>query len=208
MFNLEKRHNVPHSKKMIHMKKISLSIVVLLFTVTAFSQTWVSDAAHSRLGFSISHLAISSVTGNFKQFEVKATTVKADYSDVKIEVTAQIASINTDNEKRDAHLNSVDFFDAKQFPTLDFKSTTVTKINDKNYKLAGNLTMHGVTKPVVLNLVFEGKITNPMNKKDIAVFKINGILKRSDFGIGSKYPSAMVGDEVKLDASVELSPAN
>lgn len=190
------------------MKKISLSIVALLFTVTTFSQTWVSDVAHSHLGFSISHLAISTVTGNFKQFEVKATTAKADYSDVKIEVTAQIASINTDDEKRDAHLNSADFFDSKQFPTLNFKSTSVKKIKEKNYKLAGNLTMHGVTKPVVLNLVFVGKVTNPMNKKEIAVFKVSVILKRSDFGIGSKFPAAMVGDEVKLIANVELSPAS
>ena len=68
--------------------------------------------------------------------------------------------------------------------------------------------MHGVTKPVVLNLVFVGKTNNPMNKKEIAVFKVSGILKRSDFGVGSKYPAAMVGNEVKLIASVELSPAS
>jgi len=209
LFERKIYNNIQLQKKQkSNMKKISLSIVVLLFTVTAFSQTWVSDLSHSRLGFSISHLAISTVTGNFKQFEVKATTAKADYSDVKIEVTAQIASINTDDEKRDAHLNGDDFFDSKQFPTLTFKSTSVTKIKDKNYKLLGNLTMHGVTKPVVLNLVFVGKITNPMNKKEIAVFKVSGILKRSDFGVGSKFPAAMVGNEVKLIASVELSPAS
>lgn len=190
------------------MKKVSISIVVLLFTITAYSQTWVSDLSHSRLGFKISHLGISSVSGNFKQFEVKATTAKADYSDAKVELTAQIASINTDNEKRDEHLNGDDFFDSKQFPTLSFKSTSLKKLNEKNYKLAGNLTMKGVTKPVVLNLVFVGKVTNPMNKKEVAVFTVTGIVKRSDFGVGSKYPAAMVGNEVKLIASIELGPTN
>jgi polyisoprenoid-binding protein YceI len=190
------------------MKKISLSIVALLFTVTAFSQTWVSDAAHSRLGFTISHLMISHVTGNFKQFEVKAVTTKPDYSDAKIELTAQIASINTDNEQRDAHLKTPEFFDAAQFATLSFKSTSVKNVKGNEFKLTGNLTMHGVTKPVVLDLIFEGKVTNPMNKKDIAVFTVKGTLNRSDFGVGSKFPAAMIGDEITLNASVEFSPAS
>jgi polyisoprenoid-binding protein YceI len=188
------------------MRKISLSIMLMLFAITAFSQTWVSDAAHSRLGFTISHLMISHVTGNFKQFEVKAVTTKPDYSDAKIEVVAQIASINTDQEQRDTHLKSAEFFDAKQFTTLVFKSTSVTNIKGNDYKLTGNLTMHGVTKQVVLDLIFEGKVTNPMNKKDIAVFTVKGMLKRSDFGIGSKFPAAMIGDEVTINASVELGP--
>lgn len=190
------------------MKKISLSIVLMLFAFTAFSQTWVSDPAHSRLSFTISHLMISHVTGNFKQFEVKAVSTKPDYSDAKIDLIAQIASINTDEEQRDTHLKSPAFFDAKQFSTLTFKSTSVTNVKGNEYKLVGNLTMHGITKPVVLDLVFEGKVTNPMNKKDIAVFTINGLLKRSDFGIGSQFPVTMVGDEVTIKASVELSPVN
>lgn len=188
------------------MKKISLSIVLMLFAITAFSQTWVSDAAHSRLGFTISHLMISHVTGNFKQFEVKVVTTKPDYSDAKVEVNAQIASINTDEEQRDTHLKSADFFDAQKFPTLSFKSTSLKNIKDNDFKLTGNLTMHGITKPVVLDVVFEGKVTNPMNKKEIAVVTIKGVLNRSDFGIGSKFPAAMVGDEVTLEASAELSP--
>jgi len=190
------------------MKKISLSIVLMLFAVTAFSQTWVSDVAHSRLGFTISHLMISHVTGNFKQFEVKASTSKADYSDLKVDLTAQIASINTDQEQRDNHLKGDDFFDAQKYPTLTFKSTGLKNVKGNQYKLTGNLTMHGVTKTVMLDVVFEGKVTNPMNKKDIAVFTIKGVLKRLDFGIGSKYAAAVVGDDVTLDASVEFSPGN
>ena len=189
------------------MKRVSLSLVLTLFALTLFSQTWVSDPAHSHLGFSITHLMISDVTGNFKQFEVKVTTSKPDYSDATIELTAQIASINTDADQRDAHLKSDAFFDAAQFPTLVFKSSSFKLVKDNNYKLSGSLTMHGVTKPVVLDAIFKGKVTNPMNKKDIVVFSVSGILNRADFGIGSKFPAAMVGDEVTLTANVELSPA-
>jgi len=190
------------------MKKISLSMVFVLFVFTAFAQTWVSDPAHSRLGFTISHLMISHVTGNFKQFEIKAITTKPDYSDAKIDVIAQIASINTDEVKRDTHLKSEDFFDAQKFSTLSFKSISLKQEKGNHYKLKGDLTMHGITKPVILDIIFEGKVQNPMNKKDIAVFTINGVLKRSDFAIGSKFPVEMIGDEVTIMASVELSPNN
>jgi len=190
------------------MKKIIFPVLLMLIAFSGFSQTWVTDPAHSRLGFSISHLVVSHVTGNFKQFEIKAITTKPDYSDAKIEVTAQISSINTDQEQRDNHLKGVDFFDNAQFPTLNFKSTTVKNVKGKEYLLVGNLTMHGITKPVELNLIFEGKVPNSRNNKDIAVFTIKGVLKRSDFGIGSKFPVAMVGDEVTIDATAELSPIN
>ena len=188
------------------MKRISLSIVLILFAFTAFSQTWVLDPAHSRIGFTISHLTISRITGNFKQFDVKVVSTKADHSDAKIEVAAQIASINTDVEQRDTHLKSADFFDAQQYPTLNFKSTSIIRIKGKNYTLPGNLTMHGVTKPVVLNVTFNGTVINPMNKKETSGFTITGSLKRSDFGIGPKFPESMVGDKVTLFASAEFSP--
>ena len=190
------------------MKKISLPIVLMFIAFSSFSQTWVTDPAHSHLGFTIKHLMISNVSGNFKQFEIKAVTTKPDYSDAKIELTAPITSINTNQEQRDNHLKSADFFDAKQFPTLNFKSTSVKNVKGNEYKLLGNLTMHGITKPVELDLIYEGKVQNPMNKKDIAVFTIKGLIKRSDFGIGSKFPSAMVGDEVTINATAELSPVD
>jgi polyisoprenoid-binding protein YceI len=187
------------------MKKISLSFVLTLFAFAAFSQTWVSDPAHSRLGFTISHLTISEVAGNFKQFTVKVVATKPDHSDAQVELTAQIASINTDVEQRDTHLKSPDFFDAQKYPTLNFKSTSIKKVKGNNYKLIGNLTMHGITKPVVLDVVFKGSVTNPMSKQLISGFTVTGTLKRTDFDIGSKFPSAMVGNEVNISASVEFS---
>ena len=187
------------------MKRISLASAFVLVAFTAFSQSWVSDPAHSRLGFTISHLTISQITGNFKQFEVKVISAKADHSDAKVEVTAQVASINTDVEARDNHLKSADFFDAQQNPTLNFKSTSLTKIKGNSYKLVGNLTLHGITKPVTLYVVMNGTVTNPMNKKATTGFSIKGVLKRSDFNIGGKFPEAMVGNNVTLIASAELS---
>ena len=187
------------------MKRISLAIVLILFAFTAFSQTWVSDPAHSRLGFSISHLTISHITGNFKQFEVKVVGLKPNNSNVKIEVSAQIASINTDVEQRDTHLKSADFFDAQQYATLNFKSTSIRKVEGNKYKLTGNLTMHGITKPVTLDVVFNGTVINPMSKKETYGFTIKGELSRADFNIGGKFPEAMVGDKVTLNASAELT---
>lgn len=190
------------------MKRISLVVVFALIAFAAFSQTWVSDPAHSRLGFTISHLTISHITGNFKQFEIKVTSKKADYRDATVEVTAQVASINTDVEQRDTHLKSADFFDVQQYATLKFKSTSLTRIKGNSYKLVGNLTMHGITKPVTLYVVLNGTVINPMNKKQTTGFSIKGDLKRSDFNIGGKFPEAMIGDKVTLIASAELSPAN
>ncbi|MDD4971994.1 MAG: YceI family protein, partial [Paludibacter sp.] len=103
---------------------------------------------------------------------------------------------------------SPDFFDAQKYQTLVFKSTSFKKVKGKDYKLTGNLTMHGITKVVVLDVIFEGKVPNPQTKKDIAVFTISGLLKRSDFGLGTKFPAAMVGDEVTITASAELSPVD
>jgi polyisoprenoid-binding protein YceI len=186
------------------MKKIILSIVLWQFAVFTFSQTWVSYPAHSRLGFTISNFVVSHVTGNFKQFDVKVITTKPDYSDAIINVTARIESINTGIVKRDTHLKSDAFFDAQKYQTLVFKSTSLKNVNGNEYKLSGNLTMHGITKPVVLEVVWKNK--NQSNKKESAVFIIKGHLNRSDFDIGKKYPGASIGNEVTINAFVELNP--
>lgn len=188
------------------MKKINLLIVLLLFTVFAFSHTWVSDPANSRLEFTISNFLVTHVSGNFKHFEVKVVTTKPDYSDAIINVTANIESINTRIVKRDMHLKSDAFFDAQKYPTLIFKSTSLKNVKGNEYELTGNFTMHGITKPVVLHVVWKNK--NQSNKKETAVFTIKGHLKRSEFDIGNKYAGASIGDEVTINASIELSPIN
>ncbi len=185
------------------MKKMNLFLVALLSAGMVSAQTWNLDKAHAKLGFVTTHLMVSEVEGNFKSFDAKLASSKDDFSDAVIELTAEIASINTENEGRDKHLKSPDFFDAEKFTTLTFKSKSFTKVDAKNYKLAGELTMHGVTKPVTLDVVYNGTITHPFNKKLVAGFKVKGIIKRSDFGVGS-IPTAVVADEIAINGNAEF----
>jgi polyisoprenoid-binding protein YceI len=194
-------------------------LVFLLFAVASMGlasaqTTWTNDPAHSRLGFKVKHLTVSEINGYFSDFSVSVTTSKADYSDAKIKLTAKIASVNTGVEARDNHLKTADFFDAEKYATLTFESTSFTKIPVKvkvkgapdKALLKGNLTLHGVTKPVVLTVTYYGTVTNPMNQQTTAGFHISGTLKRSDFGIGTKFPEAVVGDEISIIADAEFSP--
>jgi polyisoprenoid-binding protein YceI len=188
------------------MKKATIIAAALLISSAAtFAQTWSVDKAHSRLGFNVTHLTVAELGGTFNSIDAKITSSKPDFTDAVIELSADINSINTDNEQRDGHLKSPDFFDAAKFPTFTFKSTSFKKVSDKKYKLSGDLTLHGVTKPVVLDVTFNGTTTNPMSKKTIAGFNIAGKIKRSDFGIAPSMPAAMLADEVALQASTEFA---
>lgn len=186
------------------MKKLNILIGALLVAGAASAQNWTLDKAHSKLGFSITHLSVSEVEGGFKSFDAKITSSKEDFSDGVVELTAEIASITTDNEGRDKHLQSPDYFDAAKFTTLSFKSKSITKVDGKKYKVEGDLTMHGVTKPVVLEVVHNGTIEHPRSKKMVAGFKISGIIKRTDFGISTGTPAAMLGDEITIRANTEF----
>jgi polyisoprenoid-binding protein YceI len=186
------------------MKRITLLAAAIVLTATAFSQTWTADKAHSQLGFGITHLTISEIDGSFKSFDSKFTASKDDFSDAVIELSADVNSVGTGNDQRDTHLKSPDFFDAAKFATLTFKSTSFVKTGTKQFKLTGDLTLHGVTKSVVLDVVLNGTVTDPMSKKTKAGFKITGVIKRSDFGIATSFPSAMLSDEVLLTANTEF----
>lgn len=190
------------------MKKIFVLLAVLSTALFAFKavapSTWTADPAHSKLGFVITHLLITDVEGSFKNFESTITSSKPDFSDAVIELTADVNSVNTDNDKRDEHLRSADFFDAAKFPKLTFKSTSLKKLAGNKYKVNGNLTFHGVTKPITLDAVLRGVTTNPMSKKPTAGFKVSGTIKRSDFGFGAKFGNAMLSDEVTLNANTEF----
>jgi polyisoprenoid-binding protein YceI len=190
------------------MKKLVLIAAVLSTTLFAFKPAaefiWGADTAHSKLGFEITHLMISDVEGSFKKFESKITASKDDFSDAVVELSADVNSVNTENEKRDAHLLNADFFDAAKYPKLTFKSTSFKKVANNKYKVAGNLTFHGVTKPVVLDATLRGISNNPATKATIAGFKVTGTIKRSDFNFGSKYATAMLSDEVTLNANTEF----
>jgi polyisoprenoid-binding protein YceI len=186
------------------MKRMIFTIAVLFSLANLSAQTWNVDKAHAKLGFSVTHLLISDVEGFFKKFDIKATTSKDDFMDATVELTADVNSIDTDNENRDKHLKSPDFFDAEKYPTITFKSTSLKKVDAKKYKLIGNLNMHGVTKQIELDVTFNGTMTHPYSKKLVAGFKISGTIKRSDFGIGSSTPNTVVSDDVTIIANAEM----
>lgn len=189
------------------MKKVMTAVTALVISTGAFAQTastWTLDKSHAKLGFSITHMSISEVEGSFKSFDAKFTAAKEDFSDAKIEASAQVNSINTDNEGRDKHLQAPDYFDAAKYPTLTFKGQSFKKVGEKDYKLIGELTMHGVTRVVSLDVVYFGTAIHPYSKKTIAGFKVTGKLNRKDFGIATDTPSAALGDEVEIRANLEF----
>ncbi len=190
------------------MKKIFIFTLLagtaLLFSFKTLEQgNWDLDKAHAKLGFTITHMMVSDVEGWIKITDAKLTTSKDDFSDAVVELTADMNSINTDNEKRDGHLKTDAFFDVAKFPTLTFKSKSFTKVDDKNYKVSGDLTMHGVTKTIEFNALCRMGM-NQKSKKSIAGFKITGVIKRTDFGVGTSMPSTALSDEVALIANAEF----
>lgn len=187
------------------MKMILLVSCLSLMSVIGFAQTtWKSDKAHSQLKFDITHMGVSTVSGAFTDFDATITAAKPDFSDAVFTLTAKTASINTGIDKRNDHLKSPDFFDAAANPDLTFKSTSVKKAGADKYQLTGDLTMHGVTKSVTLDLWYRGTINNPMNKKPVAGFRATGTIKRADFGIGPKFAPPMLSEEVTITADGEF----
>jgi polyisoprenoid-binding protein YceI len=176
----------------------------LFLSLGVFAQSWTLDKMHSQLNFSVKHMGISFVEGGFKSVSATVTSSKDDLSDAVIELSAEVNSINTGVDMRDNHLKTDAFFDAAKYPTLTFKSTSFTKVDGKSYQMTGDLTLHGVTKPVTLNVVFNGTATNPQSQKTSAGFTITGTIKRSDFNIGAAFPDAMLSDAVNLDANTEF----
>ena len=188
------------------MKKLSI-ILSAFFVLTAFTvlnTTWTNDDPHSQLGFTVTHMGISDVSGTFNDFDVTVQSSKPDFSDAVFELKAKTASIDTRVDARNKHLKSADFFDAEKYPEIYFKSTGI-KANGKNkYKLSGDLTMHGITKPVTMDLEYRGTVENAMNKKTTAGFRLTGVVKRSDFNIGGSFPEAAISDEVRIKADGEF----
>lgn len=162
------------------------------------------DKSHSSVGFTITHLSVSDIDGSFKNFDAKFTSSKEDFSDAVFDFSADVNSINTDNEKRDGHLKSPDFFDAAKFSTLTFKSKSIKKVSGNKYTIIGDMTMHGVTKLVSLDAVIRTG-TNPMSKKAIVGVKVSGSVNRTMFGIGASMPGTMLSEEVAVRGSAEFS---
>lgn len=187
-------------------KQALLFLSALLLSVSAIAQTtWVEDPFHSKLSFTVTHLGIADVPGYFDDYDVTITSSKADFSDAVVELTAQTKSINTQVVPRDNHLRSADFFDAEKYPTMTFKSTSIRKLKGANYELTGDLTIHGTTRSVKVNMLYRGTTANPnADGAPVAGIQITGTIKRSDFGVGPGFPPPMISDEVRIKADGEF----
>ena len=168
---------------------------------------WSSDLSHSELQFKVKHMMITNVTGSFTKFEATAETEGDDFSTAKIHFSADVDSINTNNEQRDGHLKSPDFFDVANHPNMTFEAMGMEKTGDENYNLTGNLTLRGVTKPVSLKVEMGGIAVDPWGNTR-AGFTLEGKINRKEFGLEwgavTEAGGVVVADEVKLHASVQL----
>jgi polyisoprenoid-binding protein YceI len=188
------------------MKRLALVSGILALTAPlalAQTSTWKSDPAHSEVDFSIKHLSVSNVHGRFGKVNATIAWNEADITKSTVTATIGVDTVDTGEEQRNTHLKSPDFFDIANLPTATFTSTSVAR-NGSNLTVNGNLTLHGVTKPVVLNV--EGPTTPVpgMDHKPHSGFSATTIISRSAFGIGPKFPAAIVGDDVKLTIDVEV----
>lgn len=179
-------------------------------TTNTTATAWKIDAAHTNVNFTVSHMVIAEVTGSFKEFEGTVTASKDDFSDAQISVSIKTASINTENNDRDNHLRSADFFDAANHPVITFISTKAESIGNGKLAITGDLTMRGVTKRVVLDAKFKGQAVNPWGQL-VAAFKASAVIKRKEWGLNwnaaLEAGGFLVGEDIELTLNVELNKA-
>jgi len=168
---------------------------------------WLLDPMHSELQFKIKHLMISNVSGAFKNFHAEVETEEEDFSTAEIHLVAEMDSISTNNEQRDAHLRTSDFFEVEKYPELKFKSTKIEKTGSDIFALHGELTLKGVTKPAKLNVEFNGTTKDPWGGER-AGFVVTGKINRADWGVSFNKAletgGVMLGDEIKINSEIEL----
>lgn len=192
--------------KTLHRYFLALFIGLLTAVPALAADTYVIDAVHSNIGFSIKHLTVSDVQGNFKTFSGSIILDEKDPNATQLEATIETKSINTQNEARDAHLRNADFFDADANPTITFKSTAVTS-KGNTLNVAGELTIKGVTKPISLTLTISGPIKSPMSGDNVIGISGQTKINRQDFGV--KWNKQMdqggyiLGDEVAVSINLE-----
>lgn len=188
------------------MRKLTFILTLLILPMSVLAQdTWVEDPAHSKLGFTVTHLGIADVPGYFGDYDVTIEASEEDFSDAQVELTVQTASIDTRVQKRNNHLKSPDFFNVEKYPTMTFESTDIKEVGDDKYELTGDLTLHGITKPVTVTMVYRGTIQNEMTQGNLKTgIQITGTIDRSDFDLGGNFPPPMISNEVRIRANGEF----
>ena len=188
------------------MRRLTLVLLAALAAPALAEPTWQIDPAHSSIQFGVRHLMISTVKGKFPKFTATVVGDEKDPAHARVEASIDAASIDTGEPKRDSHLKSADFFDVEKYPTITFKSTKVEAVGDRRFKLHGDLTMHGVTKPVVLDVEATPEVKG-MQGETRAGARATTKVNRKDFGINwSKSMDGggvVVGDDVDVTIEVE-----
>lgn len=191
------------------MRKLNLLMMTaaLALGMSATAQTkWKLDKVHSSVRFSVQHMVVSEAEGTFKMWDGTVENSKDDFSDAKINFTVDVNSINTDNERRDGHLKSDDFFNVEKFPTMKFESTSMKPLGNNKYELKGNLTIRDVTKPVTFQVTHGGVIAGGRGRK--AGFKATTTINRFDYNLkwdrATETGGLVVGKEVEVTVKVEL----
>ncbi len=197
------------------MKKLFTTAAAALMMLTANAQVnWKLDASHSKVSFSVVHAMVAETEGRFKMFEGTVSSKSdMDFTDANINFTIDASSINTEDEKRDGHLKSPDFFDVAKYPTLTFKSTSMkpTGKGKTSYEVEGELTMHGVTKKVKFLAIGAAKTVKDPYGQTKNGFKVTGTINRKDFGLtwnaALEAGGVMVSEEVNIVLNIELNKA-
>ena len=170
-------------------------------------KTWKIDPVHSEIKFKVKHLVVSTVTGKFDSFDAAIESESDDFTNAKITFEADVNSINTGNGMRDGHLKSADFFDAANHPKIMFVSKSLTEKSDNEYTLSGDITIRGITKQILLDVVYNG-VAKGMDGNTIAGFEITGKLNRFEFGLHwntlTEAGGMTVGSDIKLEIFAEM----
>jgi len=190
------------------MRRFLVGLSLLVAAAPSMASTWELDAAHSSVQFAVSHLMVSTVRGTFNKFSGTIELDESDPSKSTVEATIDVASIDTREAKRDEHLKNADFFDVAKYPTITFKSTSVSKTGGGKYRVRGDLTMHGVTKEVSLEASGSPKpFQDPFGNTKLGG-AVRGRINRKDFGMtwnkSLDSGGVVVGDEVTITIDVEL----
>lgn len=169
---------------------------------------WAIDPTHSEVQFKVKHLVISTVTGTFNKFDGHIETESEDFTDAKIHFEIDVNSIDTNQEQRDGHLKSPDFFDAGKYPKIVFNSTSFKKVKGDQYKLTGALTIKDVTKQVELDVEYGGSATDPYGNNKVG-FEVTGKINRKEFGLNwnaiTEAGAIVVADEIKININIQAA---
>ena len=183
------------------MKKLILTLIILVTLNTNAQSTWKVDNAHSSITFSVSHFMISEVTGNFGKFDITATA-NEKFESPSFDVSIDAATINTNQSGRDNHLKSADFFDVAKHANIVFKSSSFKNLEGKEFETTGNITIKGITKEIVFKGKLNGVIDTKSGKKK-AGLKLTSIIKREDFNVGKGMNP--VGKDVSVTINIEMN---